>query len=299
MKALGDMVKAAKKPFMIVGGSRWNAARLQVGRRFCRAGRHSGRGVIPPRAAVSGRSSEFCRRPRHRPQSEARRAHQGGRPAAAGRRTHVGDAVVVLHADRRAEPEAEARTCASGRRRTRPRLSAGARHPGKPDRVCRKACDARHRPPRQCGGGGDGARGLSRLVGCPAKTAGTLPVRRGDVLAARPPAGGCDHLQRRRQLCRLDPSLLPLPRFWHAACADVGLDGLRRAGGGDGEAAAAGQGRRRVCGRRLFPDERPGVRDRRRSTAFRSSPSSSTTACTAPSACTRRTTIRAVSRRRI
>ena len=242
MKQLGEMVKAAKKPFMIVGGSRWSPEACKSVADF------AARAGIPVAASFrraqlfSRRSSEFRRRSRHRSQSEARRAHQGSRPSAAGRRPHVGSAVVGLHADRRAGAEAEAGACASGRGRTRPRLSAGAGDPGKPDRVRIEACRARHSCARQRGGGGHRARGLSRLVRQSAQTAGPLSVWRGDVLAARPPAAGRDHLQRRRQLRRLDPPLLPLPPVRHPACADLRLDGLWRAGRGDGEVAATRTG---------------------------------------------------------
>ncbi len=138
--------------------------RRQIGRRLCRARRYSGRGLVPAGAAVSRRSSELCRRPRHRSQPKTRRAHQGGGPSAPGRRAHVGSPVVRLHADRRADAEAEAGARASRRRRARPRLSADAGHSGEPDRVCIKTCGARCRWARQCGGGGHRACGLPRLV---------------------------------------------------------------------------------------------------------------------------------------
>ena len=53
-----------------------------------------------------------------------------------------------------------------------------------------------------------------------------------DNLAAR-----CHSLQRRRQLRRLDPPLLPLPPLRPARRADLRLDGLWRAGRGGDEAA--------------------------------------------------------------
>ena len=53
--------------------------------------------------------------------------------------------------------------------------------------------------------------------------------------------------------------------------------------------------RRRLCRRRLLPDERPGIRDRRAVRLPRSSSSSSTTRSTAPSACIRSATIPAAS----
>ena len=52
-------------------------------------------------------------------------------------------------------------------------------------------------------------------------------------------------------------------RYGTAARADLGLHGLRRAGGDRHEAAGAGSHGRRLCRRRRFPDDRAGVRDRR------------------------------------
>ena len=52
-------------------------------------------------------------------------------------------------------------------------------------------------------------------------------------------------------------------RFDSAARADLGLDGLWRADRGRRQAAAAGADGDRLRRRRLFPDERPGIRHRR------------------------------------
>ena len=68
-------------------------------------------------------------------------------------------------------------------------------------------------------------------------------------------------------------------------------DGLRRAGGGRREGRAPRAPGRLLRRRRRLPDDRPGARDRRAVGARRSSCSSSTTACTARSACTRSATI--------
>ncbi len=176
MKALGEIGEGGEEAVHDRRRLALECGRRQIGRRLCRARRYSGRGLVPAGAAVSRRSSELCRRSRHRSQSEACRAHQGGRRSAAGRRPHVGSPVVGLHADRRADAEAEAGARASGRRRARARLSADAGHSGEPDRVCVKACGARYGWARQCGGGGDRACGLSRLVRQSAQTSRTLPV---------------------------------------------------------------------------------------------------------------------------
>ena len=71
-------------------------------------------------------------------------------------------------------------------------------------------------------------------------------------------------------------------------CADLRLDGLRHC---RRRSPPSSRTRRapvvNVAGRRRFPHDRPGARDRACSTRCRSSPSSPTTACTARSACIR------------
>ncbi len=54
-----------------------------------------------------------------------------------------------------------------------------------------------------------------------------------------------------------------LPPLRHAACADRGLHGLRRAGGDRHEAPCARAHRRLLHRRRRFPDDRAGIRHRR------------------------------------
>ena len=100
-------------------------------------------------------------------------------------------------------------------------------------------------------------------------------------------AGGRDLHQRRRQFLLLAPPLPSLPAARHAACADQRLDGLRLSGCGRGEAPAPGADGRLLRRRRRLPDDGPGARDRRAVSARPSSCSSSTTACTARSACIR------------
>ena len=88
---------------------------------------------------------------------------------------------------------------------------------------------------------------------------------RGHDLAAREPAGGRHPLQRRRQLRRLAPPLLPLPPAGQPHRADLGSMGyglpaavaMQRL---DPERTVVALARAR---RRRLPDERPGVRHRR------------------------------------
>ena len=135
--------------------------------------------------------------------------------------------------------------------------------------------------------------GEGRLRGV-AAAAGGVRARRA---AARPVGGGADprargarrrdHHERRRQLLRLGPPVLALHGDADATRAHRRFDGLRRAGGDRREDRRAGALRRLLRRRRRLPDDRPGTRHRRSSTAPASCFSSSTTACTARSACTR------------
>jgi acetolactate synthase-1/2/3 large subunit len=68
--------------------------------------------------------------------------------------------------------------------------------------------------------------------------------------------------ERGRQLRRVGASLHAADRPAHPALADERLDGLRPAGGHHGEASLSGPRGRLLRGRRRFPDERPGIRDR-------------------------------------
>ena len=115
---------------------------------------------------------------------------------------------------------------------------------------------------------------------------------RGHRLAEQAPARRRHRHQRRRQLRGLPASLLPVSRLQDPARADQRRDGLRRAGGGGGQDRRAQPHGRVARGRRLLPDERPGVRDRRPARRQHRDRRSSTTACTARSACTRSASIR-------
>jgi len=85
----------------------------------------------------------------------------------------------------------------------------------------------------------------------------------------------CD--QRRRQLCLVGAPLLAFPPLRHAGGADIGLHGLRPAGGGRRQAAVPGPPGPLLRRRRLLPDDQPGARPLRRSTRSRSRSRSSTT----------------------
>ena len=291
------MLEAAKQPLVILGGSRWTRRRRGKSVAAWRERRPAGRDLVPPRAAVSRRSPELRRRSRHRPQPEAGRAHQGGRPLAAGRRAPVGDAVILLHADRHS------------RRRGRswcmcipvPRnwaASISRRSPSRP-RPCRSA-----RRSRDSTGSGrrHGARrrarrmrtispGRKRRASCPGA------FQYGEVMCWLR-----DRLPADAIICNGAGNFsIWIHRYYRFR--GFGTQLAPTSGSmGYGVPAAVMAKRQHpdrivvaLCRRRRLPDERPGVRDRRRSTAFRSSSSSSTMACTAPSACIRRTTIRAAS----
>ena len=124
----------------------------------------------------------------------------------------------------------------AGRGGARPRLPPGARHPGRarrPSRPRSKACsrratlalgrgDARRRAPTTwpgpsgappAPGAVDMARGHDRAARAPARTTPIVTNGAGNYAIWVGP-------------------LLPLPRLRHAARADLGLDGLRRAGRG-------------------------------------------------------------------
>ena len=136
MAKLQKMLWAAKQPIVLAGGSRWSEAARAQPRALRRALRHSGRHHVPPRQSDGLAASELRRRSRHRPQSEAARAHQGGRPDRADRRPARRDAVAELHAARHSGAAADPRACASRRRGTRPRLSPASRDQRGADRLC-------------------------------------------------------------------------------------------------------------------------------------------------------------------
>ena len=190
MKALGDMVKAAKKPFMIVGGSRWTAAACKSVADF------AARAGIP--VAASFRRAQLF--PADHP-NFAGDLGIGPNPKLAARIKEAD--LLLLVGGRMSEMPSSSYTLIDV---PVPKQKLVHVHPGAEElgRVYQPALAIQASPiafaaklaaldirrARQCGGGGDRARGLSRLVRQSAQTAGALPVWRGDVLAARPPAAG-------------------------------------------------------------------------------------------------------------
>ena len=97
----------------------------------------------------------------------------------------------------------------------------------------------------------------------PGPLPGAVEHGRGHRLAEQAAARRRDRHQRRGQLRRLPAPLLPVSRLPDPARADQRRHGLRRAGGGGGQDRRARSHGGVARGRRLLPDERPGVRDGR------------------------------------
>ena len=104
--------------------------------------------------------------------------------------------------------------------------------------------------------------GVHRLDGSCDAAAGRGQSRRDHGMAARQCSARYDPLQRRRQLCLVDSSLLSVPALRKPYRADLRLDGLWRAGGGGDAAAASREPGVVDQRRRRFSDERSGIRDR-------------------------------------
>ena len=261
MAKLQKMLWAAKQPVVLAGGSRWSEAARASLAPLRRTLRHSGRHHVPPRQPDGLAASELRRRPRHRAESEAARAHQGGRSHRADRRPARRDAVAELHAARDSGPAADAGACPPWRRGTRPGLSPASRHQRCADRICggarRPAAAERDFVARSDQAGPCRLYRVDREGDAAARP---RQLRRDHRLAARARAGR-DPLQRGRQFHHLGATLLPAEPVWPALRADGGLDGLRVAGVGRHQAALSrphGGLRRR---RRRLPDERTGVHD--------------------------------------
>ncbi len=98
MDELADLLGKAERPIVhsrrqpVVGG------RLRGDRPLRRDIRDAGRHQLSPRSSVSPAASLLCRRPRHRAQSEAAGADQGGRPRRPRRRAARRNAEPGLHA---------------------------------------------------------------------------------------------------------------------------------------------------------------------------------------------------------
>ena len=124
MARLRDLLAAAKRPLMIVGGGGWSAQSAADLTHFAEANHVPVAGSFRCQDIVDNLKPCLCRRRRHRHQSEAGRARAHHRPAARGRRAHGRDDDQRLHPARHPGAEAAHGPCLSGLRRARPRLSA-------------------------------------------------------------------------------------------------------------------------------------------------------------------------------
>ena len=260
---------------------------------LCRAIRSAGRLLVPPADALRPRASELCRRCRHRHQSGARRAREGGRRAAPDRRADERDAVVGLHADR--HPRSRGRRWSTSI--PAPRSSAastGRRSPSTPARPPSsrrsKACSRRS---AHAVGGGDarGQRGLPRLVDAEVQSRpGAARPRSSIWLRERLPddaivTNGAGNytgwVHRFFRFRRFNTQLAPT-----SGSMGYGLPAAIAA-----KLRYPGAHGRRLRRRRLLPADQPGIRDRRPVRRGGRHRSSSTTASTARSACIRSATI--------
>ena len=301
MAELQKLLWAAERPVAVLGGSRWSAAAVGALRALRRALRAAGVLLLPPADAVPGRSPVLRRRPRHRAEPEAAGAHQGGRPHPPGRRAAVRDAGAELHAARHPGAEADAGPCPPGPAGARPRLSPASRRQRLADRVLGGARSACSRPPPSGAASARGDAHADYLAWSdPAAVQHPGALQMGAVMAhlrATLPRRR-DPVQRRRQLCDLGASLLAAsaptapssrrpPARWATACPPPS----RRS------ACYPDRTVVRLRGRRRLPDERAGVRHRGAIRPADPRRRCSTTACTAPSACTRSGITLAASRR--
>ncbi len=216
-----------------------HAARRQplVGDCMCRGGSFrralcaARRDLVPARAPVRSDASLLRGRSRDRAESETPGAGERRRPDPAGGRPPRRDAFAGLHAPRYSGAAADLRARPSRRGRARPGLPATPRDQRHADRVCRRArgLAAAQRAALAWRNAG----GACRLPGLDRQAdhgAGRRQSRRDRRGPARDAAARCGDLQRCRQLLGLGASLSPLPPLRHPAGADLGLDGLRRAG---------------------------------------------------------------------
>ena len=234
-RSLQKMLWAAKRPVVILGGSRWSEKAWRRDAAFRRALRAAGRHDVPPRPSVRSDASAItpaisasvpirnCWRASRRPiwccwsaggwakcrrratrcstfRSRSRRfvhVHPGAEELGRVYRPHLGDQRLADRVRR------GARRLAAAERRFRGADETETAHA---DYLAwtEKATTCR-------------ARSISARSWC--GCASSLPPD--DIIC-----------QRRRQFLRLDASLLSLPQLRHACRPDLRLDGLRRAGGG-------------------------------------------------------------------
>ena len=289
MAQLQKMLWAAERPIVLLGGSRWSEARGARWRALPSASTCRSRPRFRRADAVRCRPSQLRRRCRHRPQPEAARAGQGRRPAAPGRRParrcrRQSYTLLDIPAP------ADAGACPSRRRGTRPRLPC-ARLPSTPRRppsprrwrACSRprpsAGPGRPRPPMRTSSPGPTSRHqrAGRVATWARSWPGCATSCRADAIVCNGAGNYAIWVHRFHRFRRFGTQLAPTSR----------LDGLRRAGGGRRQALLPRAHGRLLRRRRLLPDERPGIRHRRAVRPAGDHRGRSTTACTAPSACTR------------
>ena len=266
MERLRELLAAAERPLVIVGGGGWSATGCEDLAAFCEANELPVAGVVPLPGLVDNRSRAFVGD-----------VGVGINPALAER---VRDADLLLVVGARlgemttggytlvepAAAEADARPRPRRRRGARPRLPADARDPRRRARVRRRrerlSCAERRR------------RSAARLARGGARR---LP---GDARAAAG-AGGAEHERGRSPSCAsacpptrsspTAPATSPsgriassrTARFRTQLAPTSGAMGYGVPGGDRREARRAGAHRRLLRGRRRLPDDRPGARDRR------------------------------------
>ena len=227
-----------------------------------RALRPAGHRLVSPLERLRRRARQFRRRDRLLRQSQAEGARRSGRSGAAGRQPDVGGGGAGLYAVRhsRAAPAARPRPCR--RKRDRPQLSSRARHRRDLARILRRARRRRAAGDDPLVGRNAGGAGrLSRLERAGAGQSGQGAIERDHV---RDPATlARRHLhQRRRQFLDLGRPLPALSQGRAAIGPDVGLDGLRLAGGDRRQARVPEADGRLLRRRRRLSHERAGIRDR-------------------------------------
>ena len=216
LDALEKLLGRPNRPFVILGGTRWDAD--AVARHATSPSASSLR-----RAARSAARccSTICIRTMPATSASASirswRPDQGGRPRAADRRPHGRDAVPGLHAARHPRSRPDARPRPRRRRGARPRLSADTRH--------QRLAFGLRRSLRKAQAAGQAAWAADDATPHAAyralvDAAGTGP---GAVQIGADHDYGCGtaarrrhHHQRRRQLRHLGAPLLPLPPLRHA-----------------------------------------------------------------------------------
>ena len=197
-----------------------------------RAVRPAGRRVVPPRQRLRRRARELRRRDRPLRQPEAQGADREGRPRDAGRRPHVGSGRAGLYAVRHPRAAPATRPCPRRCARDRPQLSSRRWRSSPPRRNSAPRSKGVHPPPsipwsaetRQAR-----ADYLAWSEQAPGQSRPGADER--DHVRAAPPRSRRDLHHRRRQLRHLGRTLPALPPDRAAARADLGLDGLRPAGG--------------------------------------------------------------------